>query len=67
MTVTIGMMGSSGSALDAAARAKAYRFGEAIAGRDAILITGVCPGPAYETVRGVYAEGGLVVGISAMS
>ncbi len=64
MKLTVGVMGSSGGALDDAARAKAYRLGEAIATRDAILITGGCPGLPYEAVRGAKAKGGLVVGIS---
>ncbi|MBI3001758.1 MAG: LOG family protein, partial [Deltaproteobacteria bacterium] len=41
-----------------------YQLGEAIAERDAILITGGCPGLPYEAVRGAKAKGGLVVGIS---
>jgi uncharacterized protein (TIGR00725 family) len=39
-------------------------LGEVIAERDAILITGGCPGLPYEAVRGARAKGGLVVGIS---
>jgi uncharacterized protein (TIGR00725 family) len=62
--LTIGVMGSSGGALSPAARQKAYRLGETIAERDAILITGGCPGLPYEAVRGARAKGGLVVGIS---
>ena len=64
MKLTIGVMGSSGGALDEAARAKACLLGEAIATRDAILITGGCPGLPYEAVRGAKAKGGIVVGIS---
>jgi uncharacterized protein (TIGR00725 family) len=63
MKLTIGVMGSSGGALSPAARQKAYRLGEAIAERDAILITGGCPGLPYEAVRGARARGGLVVEI----
>ena len=44
-------------------RQKAYRLGEAIAERDAILITGACPGLPYEAVRGAKAKGGRLIGI----
>ena len=64
MKFTIGVMGASGGDLDDAVRAKAYRLGEAIAERDAVLITGGCPGLPYEAVRGAKTKGGLVVGIS---
>jgi len=64
MRLTIGVMGSSGGDLSEEAGKKAFRLGEAIAGRDAILITGGCPGLPYEAVRGAKAKGGLVVGIS---
>ena len=64
MRLTIGVMGSSGGNLSEEAGKKAFRLGEAIAGRDAILITGGCPGLPYEAVRGAKAKGGLVVGIS---
>ncbi len=64
MKLTIGVMGSSGGDLTEEMRRKAYQLGEAIAERDAILITGACPGLPYEAVRGAKAGGGLVVGIS---
>lgn len=64
MKLTIGVMGSSGGALSEGVLRKAYRLGEAIAERDAILITGACPGLPYEAVRGAKAKGGMVVGIS---
>ena len=64
MRLTIGVMGSSGGDLSAANLAKAHRLGEAIAARDAVLITGGCPGLPYEAVRGAKAKGGLVIGIS---
>jgi hypothetical protein len=57
-------MGSSGGDLSREILAKAYRLGEAIAARDAILITGGCPGLPYEAARGAKAKGGLVIGIS---
>jgi uncharacterized protein (TIGR00725 family) len=62
--LTIGVMGASGGDLAEAVRQRAYRLGEVIAERDAILITGGCPGLPYEAVRGAKAKGGLVVGIS---
>jgi uncharacterized protein (TIGR00725 family) len=64
MKLTIGVMGSSGGDLSAEVRRNVFRLGEAIAERDAILITGGCPGLPYEAVRGAKAKGGLVVGIS---
>lgn len=64
MKLTIGVMGSSGGDLGDDVRRKTYQLGEAIAERDAILITGGCPGLPYEAVRGAKAKGGLVVGIS---
>jgi len=64
MKLTIGVMGSSGGDLSENVRAKAYRLGETIAERDAIIIKGGCPGLPYESVRGAKAKGGLVIGIS---
>jgi predicted Rossmann-fold nucleotide-binding protein len=60
MKLTIGDMGSSGGELSDEVRRKVYRLGEAIAERDAILITGGCPGLPYEAVKGAKAKGGLV-------
>jgi predicted Rossmann-fold nucleotide-binding protein len=59
MKLTIGVMGASGGGLTEEIRQRAYRLGEAIAGRDAVLITGGCPGLPYEAVRGAKARGGL--------
>lgn len=64
MKLTIGVMGSSGGEVSNEVCRKVYRLGEAIAERDAILITGGCPGLPYEAVKGAKAKGGLVVGIS---
>lgn len=64
MKLTIGVMGSSGGELSDEVRRKVCRLGEVIAERDAILITGGCPGIPYEAVKGAKAKGGLVVGIS---
>lgn len=64
MKLTIGVMGSSGGEVSDEVRRKIYRLGEVIAERDAILITGGCPGLPYEAVKGAKAKGGLVVGIS---
>jgi hypothetical protein len=64
MRLTIGVMGSSGGDVSEATLAKAHHLGEAIAARDAVLITGGCPGLPYEAVRGAKAKGGLVIGIS---
>jgi len=64
MKLTIGVMGASGGDLSEEIKQRAYRLGEAIAERDATLITGGCPGLPYEAVRGAKTKGGLVVGIS---
>jgi uncharacterized protein (TIGR00725 family) len=64
MKLTIGVMGSSGGELQAEVKKKVFRLGEAIAARDAILITGGCPGLPYEAVRGAKTKGGMTVGIS---
>lgn len=64
MKLTIGVMGSSGGALQEDIKTKVFRLGEVIAQRDAILITGGCPGLPYEAVRGAKSKGGMTVGIS---
>jgi hypothetical protein len=64
MKLTIGVMGSSGGELKEEVKKNVLRLGEAIAERDAILITGGCPGLPYEAVRGAKAKGGMTVGIS---
>jgi uncharacterized protein (TIGR00725 family) len=63
MRLTIGVMGSSGGDVSEANLSEAHRLGEAIAARDAVLITGGCPGFPYEAIRGAKAKGGLVIGI----
>ena len=64
MRLTIGVMGSSGGELAQDVLERVFRLGEAIAGQEAILITGACPGLPHEAARGAKAKGGLVVGIS---
>lgn len=64
MKLTIGVMGSSGGPLHDSSLRKARRLGETIAERDAVLITGACPGLSYEAVLGAKAKRGLVIGIS---
>jgi uncharacterized protein (TIGR00725 family) len=64
MKLTIGVMGSSGGELNTEVKKKVFRLGEVIAERDAILITGGCPGLPYEAIRGAKAKGGMTVGIS---
>jgi uncharacterized protein (TIGR00725 family) len=64
MKLTIGVMGSSGGELNMEVKKKVFRLGEVIAERDAILITGGCPGLPYEAIRGAKAKGGMTVGIS---
>lgn len=62
--LSIGVMGASGGELSDEVHERAYRLGEAIAQRGAVLITGACPGLPYDAVRGAKVAGGLVVGIS---
>jgi uncharacterized protein (TIGR00725 family) len=64
MKLTIGVMGSSGGELNTEVKKKVFRLGEVIAERDAILITGGCPGLPYEAIRGAKAKGGMTLGIS---
>jgi uncharacterized protein (TIGR00725 family) len=64
MRLAIGVMGSSGGGASEAVLAKAYRLGETIAARDAVLVTGRRPGLPHAPVRGAKAKGGLVIGIS---
>ncbi len=64
MKLTIGVMGSSGGDAIDEITERAHRLAEAIAERDAVLITGGCPGLPYEAVKGAKARGGVVVGIS---
>ena len=64
MKLTIGVMGSSGGELKDEVKKKVLRLGEAIAERDAILVTGGCPGLPYDAVRGAKTKGGMTVGIS---
>ena len=64
MKLTIGVMGASGGDFPQGVRERACQLGEAVAERDAVLITGGGPGLPYEAVLGAKAKGGLVVGIS---
>jgi predicted Rossmann-fold nucleotide-binding protein len=52
MKLTIGVMGSSGDELNPEVKSKVFRLGRSDPERDAILITGGCPGLPYEAVRG---------------
>lgn len=63
MRLTIGVMEASGGDLPVEIEEPAFRLGEAMAERDAVLITGGCPELPYEAVRGAKTKGGLVVGI----
>ena len=63
MRLTIGVIGPSGGGVSEAVLVKAYRLGETIAARDAVLVTGRCPGLPHAAVRGTKAKGGLVIGI----
>lgn len=47
MKLTIGVMGASGGDLPQGVRERAYELGEAVAERDAVLITGGCLGRSH--------------------
>lgn len=64
MKVKVGVMGSSGGAIEPEVEEKCFELGRAIARHGCILITGACPGLPYESIKGAKAEGGLTVGIS---
>ncbi|MBU6428408.1 MAG: protein containing YHS domain protein [Cyanobacteria bacterium REEB65] len=61
---TIGVMGSSGGALDPLVQAHCRQLGSAIARSGCSLITGACDGYPLAAAEGAKAAGGLVVGIS---
>jgi uncharacterized protein (TIGR00725 family) len=60
----IGVMGSSGGILTDDACALARRLGATIARRDAVIVTGACPGLPHAAVLGAHEAGGESLGIS---
>ena len=62
--IAVGIMGSAGGNLGAAALEKASAMGRSIARRGCTLVTGACPGLPHEAVKGAKSENGIVIGIS---
>ncbi len=62
--VKVCVVGSAGGKMQPDIAAKARQFGQAVAERGCVLITGACPGYPHEAVLGARQAGGLVVGIS---
>ena len=64
MKLQIGVMGSSGGILSDGQLALARRLGAFIAQRDALIVTGACPGLPHAAVLGAHEAGGQSLGIS---
>jgi uncharacterized protein (TIGR00725 family) len=64
MKIKIGVLGSADSSSDKALVEKARALGIAIAGREAILVTGATTGLVHETGKAAHDEGGFHVGVS---
>lgn len=60
----VGVMGSAGYPISAAADEASRELGRAIARAGCTLVTGACPGLPYSAVEGANEYDGLVVGIS---
>ena len=67
MKTKIGVMGSAETIADTTLREKAVALGQAIAGRDLILLTGATTGLIYETGKAAIEAGALHIGISPAS
>ena len=71
MKVKVGVMGSAGGELPAAAaeglRAKAAALGRAVAGRGCVLLTGGTTGLPHAAGAAAHAAGGMHVGVSPAS
>ena len=64
MRIKVGVMGSAGGVLEAAALRNCYRLGQCIARHDCVLLTGACPGLPHEAALGAKAQNGMVIGVS---
>ena len=62
--LAVGVMGSAGYPIPAAADEAARELGRVIARAGCTLVTGACPGLPYSAVEGAKEYDGLVVGIS---
>lgn len=64
MSLTIGVMGGSGSDIPEAYLTRAEELGEAVGEQGCVLVTGACPGLPFASARGAKRKGATVVGIS---
>ena len=64
MKIKIGVMGSADKDSPAQLREKAIALGQAIAGRDAILLTGATTGLVYATGKAAHDAGAFHIGVS---
>ncbi len=64
LSMTVGVMGSSGGVLPPEMSRKVYELGREIGRRRYVLITGACPGLPQEAVKGTRSMNGIVIGIS---
>lgn len=64
MKLQIGVMGSAGGVLTDEELALARRVGASIARRDALIVTGACPGLPHAAVLGAHDAGGESLGVS---
>jgi uncharacterized protein (TIGR00725 family) len=64
MKIQIGVMGSAGGTITEEQLDLARRIGRRIAERDAVIVTGACPGIPHAAVLGAHAAGGQSLGVS---
>lgn len=64
MKLQIGVMGSAGGVLTDEQIALAKRLGSSIARRNALIVTGACPGLPHAAVLGAHEAGGESLGVS---
>ncbi len=62
--VKIAVLGSGSTSEDSPAGRKAFRIGELVASKAAVLLTGGCGGLPHAAVRGAHTAGGLSVAVS---
>jgi hypothetical protein len=62
--IQIGVMGSAGGDITESQLELARRVGRRIAERDAVIVTGACPGLPHAAVLGAHAAGGRSLGVS---
>ncbi len=64
LSMTVGVMGSSGGNIPPEVARKAYELGKEIGRRRYVLVTGACPGLPQEAVKGARSMNGIVIGVS---